>query len=85
MQLDLNDLNSVKKFAEDFKAKFGKIDVLHNNAGLVAPPNKVTAKGFETCFEVNHLAHYLLTELLQDILAEDGRVVNLSSNAHAAA
>ena len=85
IKLDMNDLNSVKQFAEEFKSKFEKVDVLLNNAGLCTASSLVTAQGFETCFGVNHLAPYLLTELLQDVLASDGRVVSLSSEAHTGA
>ena len=57
-----------------------------NNAGVFSTPERlITQQGFETCFGVNHLGPFLLTQLLLDVLSPDGRVVTLSSGAHAAA
>lgn len=75
--LDLADLASVRTFAEGFT---GAIDVLVNNAGLMAIPHKLTAQGFEMQFGVNHLGHFALTGLLLDRITD--RVVTLSSFAH---
>lgn len=82
--LDLSSLASVRAFAEGFKAKHAKLDILMNNAGLMAIPKTPTADGFESQFGVNHLAHFALTGLLLDrLLAAPGsRVVNVSSQAH---
>lgn len=85
MALDLNDLNSVKEFAANFNQKYEKLDILLNNAGIMAlPERKTTAQGYEMQFGVNHVGHFLLTKLLLDKVkaAPEGRIVNLSSLAH---
>lgn len=84
MQLDLSDLESVRKFADAFRASYKKLDLLINNAGLMAIPERQTAQGFEMQFGVNHLGHFALTGLLFDLLkeTEKSRVVNVSSSAH---
>ncbi|MFW5963370.1 MAG: oxidoreductase [Natronomonas sp.] len=82
-ELDLADLASVRAFA-DSVADLGAIDVLCNNAGVMAIPRSETADGFETQFGVNHLGHFALTGLLLDSLREapDPRVVTHSSGVH---
>ncbi|MFP5022761.1 oxidoreductase [Pseudonocardia phyllosphaerae] len=75
--LDLADLTSVREFAAGIE---GPVDVLVNNAGLMAVPFSRTADGFETQFGVNHLGHFALTGLLLDRITD--RVVSLSSIAH---
>ncbi|MFC7754411.1 oxidoreductase [Tsukamurella soli] len=75
-RLDLADLASVREFA----AVAGDIDVLINNAGVMAPPLRRTRDGFELQFGTNHLGHFALTGLLLDRIAD--RVVVLSSLAH---
>ncbi|OLV15606.1 oxidoreductase [Deinococcus marmoris] len=84
MSLDLGDLDSVRAFADDFKGRFERLDLLVNNAGIMVPPQGETAQGFETQFGVNHLGHFALTAQLIDVLnaTPDARVVNLSSIAH---
>ena len=63
MPLDLSDLQSVKSFAQDFK--YDKIDILLNNAGIMAlPKREETVQGFERQFGVNHIGHFVLTNLL---------------------
>ena len=83
-ELDLASMASVRSFAERFRAKHGGLDLLINNAGVMAPPRKRTADGFELQFGTNHLGHFLLTELLLDLMEgrDDARVVTLSSTAH---
>ncbi len=83
-QLDLASLESVKAFAERFRASHDGLDLLINNAGLMAPPRGVTADGFELQFGTNVLGHFALTGRLLGALEgrEDSRVVTLSSNAH---
>ncbi|XP_049451726.1 dehydrogenase/reductase SDR family member 13-like isoform X1 [Epinephelus fuscoguttatus] len=82
MQLDLASLKSVRCFAETFLKNESSLDLLINNAGLVADGR--TEDGFGIEFGVNHLGHFLLTYLLLDRLKEGGggRVVTLSSMAH---
>lgn len=85
MKLDLNDLESVQTFAQEFKKKYDKLDILLNNAGIMALPKRSTTKqGYEKQIGVNHLGHFLLTNLLNDRLSASGeaRVVNLSSKGH---
>ena len=79
--LDLADLASVRAFAG---ARTDPVDLLVNNAGLMAPPRGTTKDGFELQLGTNHLGHFALTGLLLDrLLAGDApRVVSLSSNAH---
>ncbi len=79
--LDLADLDSVKDFAQ---ATDGKLDLLINNAGVMAPPRRLTKAGFESQFATNHLGHFALTgRLLPRLLSADApRVVTLSSGAH---
>jgi retinol dehydrogenase 12 len=67
MQLDLNDLDSVKTFSENFSAEYSKLDILLNNAGIMALPTRETTKqGLEKQIGVNHFGHFLLTNLLMD-------------------
>jgi NAD(P)-dependent dehydrogenase (short-subunit alcohol dehydrogenase family) len=82
--LDLSSLASVRDFAAGFKNDYDRLDLLMNNAGLMALPRRETADGFESQFGVNHLGHFALTGVLLDrLLATDNsRVVNVSSGAH---
>eukprot|EP01116_Phalansterium_solitarium_P016714 TRINITY_DN3948_c1_g1_i1.p1 TRINITY_DN3948_c1_g1~~TRINITY_DN3948_c1_g1_i1.p1 ORF type:complete len:311 (-),score=58.89 TRINITY_DN3948_c1_g1_i1:82-1014(-) len=84
MQLDLASLASVRKFSEEFHALDVPLNILVNNAGVMATPESKTADGFETQFGTNHLGHFLLTMLLLDRLEEGApsRVVNVSSEFH---
>ncbi|MFT4048242.1 MAG: oxidoreductase [Solirubrobacterales bacterium] len=76
-RIDLSDLTSVRAFAEGLA---GRIDVLINNAGIMAVPKRATAQGYEWQFGTNHLGHFALTNLLLPRLTD--RVVTLSSTAH---
>jgi NAD(P)-dependent dehydrogenase (short-subunit alcohol dehydrogenase family) len=84
MQLDLGSLKSVKRFAEEFKKSYSRLDVLLNNAGIMADPYRTTEDGFESHVGVNHLGHFALTGLLQDLITNTpkARVVNVSSRGH---
>ncbi len=84
LMLDLADINSVCRAAEEFRSRFGRLDVLINNAGLVTSALEKTAQGYELQFGVNHLGHFLLTMRLLDLLeaSPEPRVVNVSSHAH---
>ncbi|WP_405780969.1 oxidoreductase [Streptomyces sp. NBC_00859] len=83
--LDLADLSSVRAFASAFRAE--RLDLLINNAGVMALPQGTTADGFETQFGVNHLGHFALTGLLLPKLLDTpgARVVSVSSGLHAIA
>ncbi len=82
--LDLGSLASVRAFAEGFLADYDRLDGLINNAGVMNTPERRTEDGFEMQLGVNHLGHFLLTELLLDALraAAPSRVVILSSCYH---
>ena len=84
LALDLSSLASIRAAADEFRGKHRKLDVLCNNAGVMALPYSKTADGFEMQFGTNHLGHFALTGLLlEPLLAADGaRVVNVSSGAH---
>jgi NAD(P)-dependent dehydrogenase (short-subunit alcohol dehydrogenase family) len=82
--LDLASLQSVRAFAGQVRTEFPRVDLLINNAGVMAPPYARTADGFELQLGTNHLGHFALTGLLLPVLeaADAPRVVNVSSNAH---
>ncbi|MFI8966850.1 oxidoreductase [Streptomyces sp. NPDC053493] len=83
-RIDLADLDSVRDFAGKLRADHPRIDVLVNNAGVMAPPRTLSAQGHELQFAANHLGHFALTGLLLDRLAagRDPRVVTVSSLEH---
>lgn len=83
-ELDLSSLESVRNFAKKFLQEAQRLDILINNAGVMACPKALTKDGFEQQLGVNHLGHFLLTNLLLDRLkaSAPSRVVNLSSLAH---
>jgi NAD(P)-dependent dehydrogenase (short-subunit alcohol dehydrogenase family) len=76
-RLDLASLTSIREFAADWE---GELDLLINNAGVMAPPLTRTADGFELQFGTNHLGHFALTNLLLQHVT--GRVVTVSSTGH---
>lgn len=84
LEMDLADLDSVAAAAAEFTTRHDRLDVLVNNAGLMATPNQRTAQGFEMQIGVNHLGHFALTgHLLPSLLATSGsRVVSISSQGH---
>lgn len=84
MQLDLADLQSIQSFAEKFQNSSDQLDLLINNAGIMAPPYAQTKDGFEMQFGSNHLGHFALTGLLLPVLAktQNSRVITVSSRAH---
>ncbi|MER5307079.1 oxidoreductase [Streptomyces sp. NPDC002773] len=87
-RLDLADLASVRDFAGRMREEHSHLDVLINNAGVMAPPRTLSPQGHELQFAVNHLGHFALTGLLLDLLAAGGgngrdpRVVTVSSINH---
>ncbi len=85
--LDLASFASVRAFADTFTATHHRLDILLNNAGAVLAKRSVTADGHESQFQINHLSHFLLTNLLRDRLEHSApaRVVNVASVAHKSA
>ncbi|EJU00096.1 NADP-binding protein [Dacryopinax primogenitus] len=90
LQLDLADLPSVKKAADEFKAKEKRLDMLFNSGGVMIPPKSMlTAQGYDLQFGTNTIGHGVFTFFLLPVLLEtaketgDVRVVNTSSNGHA--
>lgn len=81
---DLASLASVRACADEAAKRFDRIDILINNAGVMACPLGHTEDGFEMQFGTNHLGHFLLTNLLMPLVmaGADKRIVNLSSRAH---
>jgi NAD(P)-dependent dehydrogenase (short-subunit alcohol dehydrogenase family) len=82
--LDLASLASVRAFAQRLRGELDGLDLLINNAGLMASPRRRSEDGYELQLATNHLGHFALTGLLLDAMRErqDARVVTLSSGAH---
>jgi NAD(P)-dependent dehydrogenase (short-subunit alcohol dehydrogenase family) len=80
---DLMLMSEVRALAEEVRGRYAQIDVLANNAGALFASRKATSEGFEQTFALNHLAPFLLTNLLRDRMA-GGRVVTTASDAHKA-
>lgn len=83
-RLDLADLDSVRDFADRLTSERSRLDVLVNNAGVMAPPRSLSPQGHESQFAANHLGHFALTGRLLGLLhaGSDPRVVTVSSVNH---
>ena len=81
---DLSSMAQVSALAETFKSRYSRLDVLVNNAGGYFATRQVTADGYELTFALNHLAYFLLTNLLLALLktSAPARIVSVSSGAH---
>ncbi|WP_233166486.1 SDR family oxidoreductase [Archangium sp. Cb G35] len=84
MLCDLGSLESIRNFARELQGQHPVLDVLVNNAGVITVKRETTRDGFESQLGVNHLGHFLLTNLLLEPLrrAPQGRIINVSSGAH---
>jgi len=82
VQLDLADLTNVRACADALLARGRPIDVVINNAGVMATPFGHTVDGFETQFGTNHLGHFLLVNRIAPLIASGGRVVSVASAGH---
>ena len=82
--MDLSDLASVRSFAEQMRGELKSLDLLINNAGIMACPLARVGPGWESQFGVNHMGHFALTKALMPLLTatKGARVVALSSTAH---
>lgn len=81
MICDLSSMEAIREFAQEFKKKYSRLDVLINNAGAMFSKREVTAEGFERTLAVNYLAPFLLTHELLDLLkwSAPSRIINVSS------
>lgn len=84
MRTDLSSQKEIRALAEQFKQKYARLDVLVNNAGIVKIFREESVEGIEMTWAVNHLAYFLLTNLLLDVLqaSAPARIVNVSSAMH---
>jgi len=81
---DLSSMDVVRQLAQEFRSKYDKLHVLVNNAGIFLPRRVTTADGLEATFATNHLGHFVLTNLLLDLLkaSAPSRILNITSDAH---
>ena len=81
---DFASLRQIRQLAADTLRRYPTLDVLVNNVGVFLKERRVTEDGFEETFQVNHLAHFLLTHLLLDLLKKNApsRIITVSSMAH---
>lgn len=81
---DLASFTSIRAFSKQIHASYSKIDILINNAGIYVPKFQQSEDCIELTFAVNHLAHFLLTHLLMDLIwkSPEARIINVSSAGH---
>ncbi len=84
MLADLSSMKQVRKLADEFKRKHDRLHILINNAALWPTKRIMTSEGLETQFAINHLSHFLLTNLLLDMIKSSApaRIINTSSGLH---
>lgn len=82
IQMDLDSLDSVRKAAAEINENTSQIDAIINNAAIMGTPWAVTKEGIEMQFGVNHIGHFLFTNLLIPKIPFGGRIVNVSSSGH---
>uniref|UniRef100_A0A2K2B683 Short-chain dehydrogenase/reductase family protein n=1 Tax=Populus trichocarpa TaxID=3694 RepID=A0A2K2B683_POPTR len=90
MELDLRSMASVRKFASEYTTLGLPLNILINNAGVLSSPSKLSQDNIEMLFATNHIGHFLLTNLLLEIMKntaqrskQEGRIVNLANILHA--
>jgi NAD(P)-dependent dehydrogenase (short-subunit alcohol dehydrogenase family) len=81
-EVDLASLASVRAFTDSLAVDHDRLDAIVANAGVMATPEGRTTDGFEMQFGTNHLGHFVLVNRLRPLLAQPGRIVNLSSAGH---
>ncbi|XP_058750040.1 short-chain dehydrogenase TIC 32, chloroplastic-like isoform X7 [Vicia villosa] len=88
-ELDLGSMESVRKFASQFNSRGLPLNILINNAGIMATPFKLSKDNIELQFATNHIGHFLLTNLLLETMKQtaikqkkEGRIVNVASRRH---
>lgn len=84
MLCDLGNYSSIRNFVEKFKEEYESLDLLINNAGFISLDRQLTDEGVERQFGINHLGHFLLTNLLLPILKDGSRIVVVASGGHKA-
>ncbi|XP_031616470.1 retinol dehydrogenase 12-like [Contarinia nasturtii] len=84
LECDLSSMESIRNFVKKYKEKENRLDILINNAGVMRCPHSLTKDGFEMQLGVNHMGHFLLTNLLLDLIKKSSpsRIINVSSSAH---
>ncbi|KAA8522420.1 hypothetical protein F0562_013219 [Nyssa sinensis] len=89
MELDLSSMASIRKFASEYNSSDLPLNLLINNAGVMAPPFMLSQDNIELQFATNHIGHFLLTNLLLETMKNtareshiEGRIVNVSSEGH---
>jgi NAD(P)-dependent dehydrogenase (short-subunit alcohol dehydrogenase family) len=81
---DLTSLRQVEECVQTYKQKHENLDILINNAGVCLPERRITEDGFEEMFQINHLSHFLLTNMMLEVLERnnESRIINVSSAGH---
>lgn len=82
LECDLSSFKSIETFAQTIRFEYPTLDILMNNAGVMAIPYATTQEGYEMQLGVNHIGHFLLTALLMPHLNSSARIINVSSMAH---
>jgi retinol dehydrogenase 14 len=82
MQCDLGSMADIRRFTDEFKQMYKRVDVLINNAGVISLDRRETVDGIEEQFGVNHIGHFLLTVRLLDTMKAGSRIVVVASGAH---
>lgn len=84
MQLDLASQTDIRRFAAEFAARYDRLDVLINNAGVFSLKRFETEDGLERTMGINYFGHYLLTTLLLPVIkrGKNGRIINISSSSY---